>query len=179
MRHAITRCAGMAKSQYPKPRDVALAVALALISIQLWKLVQNVMAQERIRQKRKNDPSTMKEFIITIVLLTVSFMSYSQERCDYCRGRGYVVEEEHKTCSNCGGERARTWTETKICSLCQGTGRIYDKQGKLVKYCNSCNEGKVTIKRTEVCGKCGGKGGYYVDVEKRCPRCGGSGKKHR
>ena len=119
----------------------------------------------------------MKKFIITIAILAVSFALFSQERCDYCSGRGYVVEEEYKTCSNCGGERARIWIETKTCSLCQGTGKIYDKNGKLVKYCNFCDNGKVTIERTEVCGKCDGKGGYYVDEEKRCPRCGGSGKK--
>lgn len=123
------------------------------------------------------DLSIMKRFFVVIVLLMASLSSFSQERCDYCRGSGYIIEEEYKTCSNCGGQRERTITETKTCSLCKGTGKIYDNDGKLVKYCTSCDNGKVTIKRIEVCEKCGGKGGYYVDEEKRCPRCGGSGKK--
>lgn len=119
----------------------------------------------------------MKKLFITIVLLAVSITLFSQEKCDNCQGRGYIIKKEYKTCRNCGGTREWTLTETKTCSLCQGTGKIYDKNGKLVKYCNSCDNGKVTTKYTEICGECHGKGGYYVDVEIDCPQCGGSGKK--
>ena len=47
MRPAITRCARMAKSRCPKPKDVVLAVALVLISIRLWRLARNAMAKEK------------------------------------------------------------------------------------------------------------------------------------
>lgn len=120
-----------------------------------------------------------KKLLITIVLLIASFTSFSQEKCNYCSGRGYIIEKEYKTCRNCGGTRERSWTITKTCPLCQGTEKIYDKNGNFVKYCYSCDNGKVTTKYTEICGECHGKGGYYVNVEKDCPQCGGSGKKYR
>lgn len=125
----------------------------------------------------------MKRLCITTMLLIVPFVLFSQVRCNYCKGNGYVIEEEYKTCTNCGGQGERSYTETitKTCTFCNGTKQVEtrDKDGKIKKkYCTHCEDGKVTTttKYIEICPKCDGRGKCYVDVEKRCPRCGGSGK---
>jgi len=126
----------------------------------------------------------MKRFLITIILLVTSHTLFSQQRCDYCRGAGYVVEKVYKTCTNCGGQGERRYTEikTKPCSYCNGTKRVEtkDKDGRIKKdYCTHCENGEVKTTTTfvEICPKCEGDCGYYVDEEKRCPKYGGSGKK--
>ena len=126
----------------------------------------------------------MKRMLLSIVFLLASFTLFSQVRCNNCGGRGYVIEKVYKTCTNCGGQRARTYTkvETKTCSYCNGTKwiEVIEEGKQKKKYCTHCDNGiiKTKIECVEICPKCEGRGGYYVDVEERCSKCGGRGHRN-
>lgn len=88
--------------------------------------------------------------VIAVLCVAVSVWAIHEERCRYCKGRGWNV------CNMCDGHG---WRE---CSFCGGNGYIEYRDGTR-ETCANCH------------GKKGFKCNYCVDGERECRACEGTG----